>query len=189
MTDQEIKEVVEVLKREHDSIMFAERYLGIKKALGVVIDLAQHYLSAGEMVEEKKGLFVVEAQDGGHWVMTEYADGFNSARSQCLMLLVKKEEEIEELKETFSKYGGLEIVKTMREYDNKIKELQSQLSQMKEAASVDKIRDKIIYTMNNEAVRNGNPEGHKYNLVCSCGRCHMSSLIAQAIHRGITDEK
>ena len=36
-------------------------------------------------------------------------------------------------------------------------------------------------TMNKEAVRNKNPDGHKYSKFCSCERCHIASVIAHAI--------
>jgi hypothetical protein len=42
-------------------------------------------------------------------------------------------------------------------------------------------RDKIIETMNKEALRNSNPEGHTYSEYCSCGRCHIASLLAHSI--------
>ena len=42
-----------------------------------------HFLATqvieAKMPEEKKGRFVVGAQDSGHWVMTEEAEGYNQA--------------------------------------------------------------------------------------------------------------
>lgn len=69
------------------------KYIGLKAGLKKFDDLAttlEKLEGSGLVVEERKRYFVVEAQDGGHWVELNYEDTlWNSARLKSLLLLAK----------------------------------------------------------------------------------------------------
>ncbi|MFH1247928.1 MAG: hypothetical protein V1490_02100, partial [Candidatus Omnitrophota bacterium] len=91
MTDQSIREAAEELKTIKDMKSFITAGDGQIQALNIAIDILQQYLDAGEEVGEKNKEDMT--------INPNYRDGFNTARSQCLLILVKKNEQITELKQ------------------------------------------------------------------------------------------
>lgn len=63
------------------------------------------------------------------------------------------------------------------------------LLSLSEKLTEEKLINLMVNTMNKEAIRNSQPQGHTYSVYCSCGRCHRASLLTQAILTEITGER
>ena len=91
MSDKEIREAIEIFKKAQlEYYAFTgytpEEYV---RAREILLDLATQVIEA-KMPQEMKGRFVVEAQNGGHWVMTEEAEGYNQALQDCYLYQQKQ---------------------------------------------------------------------------------------------------
>ena len=120
MTDQSIREAISWTEKELKKFENAnnqcirllhtgEIAIDERDYLPIFITLAQQYLDAGEMVEERKqghsDILISTPQEVkiGQWA---FINGFNAARSQCLLILVKKEERIKELETKLNSIVG-----------------------------------------------------------------------------------
>ncbi len=149
MTDESIREAISWAEKELKKFENAnnqcirllhtgEIAIDERDYLPIFITLAQQYLDAGEEVEEKK--YNDDEFERGQCSICGHSEEdtrrlevnfFNTARSQCLLILVKKEEEIRELKESST-------VRQRMRFCDKISDLETKLSQMSKAARVEK---------------------------------------------------
>ena len=157
MNDESIREAITVVTN-------AVNYMSgdaNEKDYRVLIELAQQYLDAGEMVEEMK-------DESSGRERTDFPRGFNTARHQCLAVLAKQKDE---------------RIKSEKEWADKVINLQIKLDQMSKSAGVESIETQIHnYLMTEYLVSD------KDNASL---RLHQSRLIdnkrtlAQAIHNSI----
>jgi hypothetical protein len=98
MTDQEIREVIEVGKEIRYWLttpeMYDVKYDAYLNALPILIELATAFLNA-EMPERKQG---IDWNDGKPSPTDREKIAFNSAFDLCRVIIAKKDLEIEELK-------------------------------------------------------------------------------------------
>jgi hypothetical protein len=89
----EVRSAKDILQKEYDSPMFAERYTMIKEALGIAINLAQSYLEvSGELPEEynkETKMFPLKAE------FCDYEQGWNEALSLCRLAYLKQAKRVE----------------------------------------------------------------------------------------------
>ncbi len=101
MIDEEIKEAVDLVHEYGciKAIGMEEEDTELINAFQTLIDLGKLYLTIagmGGMPKERKGYFVVGAQDSGHWVMTDKAEAHNLARQECILAQMKREQELKD---------------------------------------------------------------------------------------------
>lgn len=105
INDQELREAVEILNNDTTRIQILSNFADSEycgNALNTVLSFTQQYLTLSEkegVPKERKGRFVVEAQDGGHWVMTDEAESYNQTRQEMLLAFMKMMPTEEEIKE------------------------------------------------------------------------------------------